>query len=250
MTFSDEDDQAKKIRELVTSLNLPVKINKKTEQVVNDFITKNGGYEKFLEQAANSTYTNTTLNPAPKSAPPKPPTLPPQSSNSGIVQAKNASSQQLSAKNTTSNTTPAIPPIPPNKSTSPIPPPPPPSTIPPPPSSISPQPPALTISSSIPPPPPPPPPIFNIDTSPQSINTEIKIVKINLPSAPTNLLDSIKGFEGFKNKPHVTQSSQSSEPVLPSEPSILDSLKNELLKRAQFLSKLTLFNKFCTVILL
>ena len=78
---------------------------------------------------------------------------------------------------------------------------------------------------------PPPPASMSSQAAPQ----------IDLRS---QLLESIKGFQGFQNpgggatlsKPPVTQNRVSDPPPSAGESSILDQLKNELLKRAQFLS--------------
>jgi hypothetical protein len=54
--------------------------------------------------------------------------------------------------------------------------------------------------------------------------------------ARSNLLDSIKGFKGFQEKPAVHHNTTADVLAVPiaSETSILDQLKLELVKRAQF----------------
>jgi hypothetical protein len=60
----------------------------------------------------------------------------------------------------------------------------------------------------------------------------------NTPAAPLSLLQAIQNFDGFNKNKITTQSSQSSDSntAVQSDSSILDQLKNELIKRAQFLS--------------
>ena len=65
VNFTDEDENSKKIRELISSLDVPnVKMNKKTEKFVKDFFKEKIGAENFeeLKKQTNASTTNTTTS--------------------------------------------------------------------------------------------------------------------------------------------------------------------------------------------
>jgi hypothetical protein len=103
-----------------------------------------------------------------------------------------------------------------------------------------------TAPAPLPPPPPPPPP--PMATTPLTFTKSApRVIEPAKPDPRSELLDSIKGFQGLKSlKPagvnsHETLSPEPANPA-PPENSILDQLKNELVKRAMFLSKFKLVN--------
>jgi hypothetical protein len=236
VNLSNEDDSSKKMKELLSLLNVPVKNNKKTEIFVENFIREHGGNDRFNQEIQR----HTTL-------PPPPPPLPqspiknrtensPTSQNATSSSTGNLNTRVSPAIPQTASTVPKMQPVfvPKNPHVqAPSPPPPPPMSL------IPPPPPMPMSSNEFLPPPPPPPPLLSdhstITTATIPPKTDTKPVK-NIPSAPTSLLDSIKAFEGFKNKVNTQTSQVSDNSPQGGEASILDQLKNELLKRAQFLS--------------
>jgi Wiskott-Aldrich syndrome protein len=200
-------------------LNVPIKINEETEKFIDTFIKEHGGNDKFNAEIEriNSPAAQPDAN------------------------RQNKVSIQLMRNKTSSENAKVVPPIPQTippalsvnhhkmSSSIPnilekfvIPPPPPPLSL----TSI------LANPSNIPRPPPPPPP-----PQPPAISLQNSISATKtFTLAPQSLLDSIKEFDGFKSKtaPQTINTETTCQPT--TEPTILDQLKSELLKRAQFLN--------------
>ena len=101
-------------------------------------------------------------------------------------------------------------------------------------------------SAGAPPPPPPPPPPTLLSATPviqKSAPRSAPIVEPARPNPRDELLNSIKDFQGLKSlkaascNAHESSSADVAATAAPAENSILDQLKNELVKRAQFFSK-------------
>jgi hypothetical protein len=100
--------------------------------------------------------------------------------------------------------------------------------------------PSSSISSPPPPPPPPLPPTTQSNFSSSTINSSTSSNPTSMSKtvgAREDLMDAIKAFQGFTNKGSTNlQNRISDPPPQDAAPSILDQLKNELIKRAQYLS--------------
>jgi hypothetical protein len=91
----------------------------------------------------------------------------------------------------------------------------------------------------------PQPPINQIILSPSTNNSSIPSIATSTQKsvgAREDLMDAIKSFQGFSNKGAANQQNRVSDPP-PHDctPSILDQLKNELIKRAQYLSNIIVY---------
>lgn len=306
---TQDDPTAKKMREMLSEIMPGIKMTKKTEQFINNFIADHGGYQTLDQELRQindkkSQAPRANMHPAPPqppsfqssnpmppshvalNAPPPPPPPPPS-------QTQYPPQQQHQYSPNNQPKAPVLPPkpsaaAPPSHPPPPPPPPPPPlppilnnrsnnlqevtihgdnskpnpgssaassAPAPPPPPPPPPLPPNSFFTDSKPvkpsgnsgPPPPPPPPLpsdFSSGSSSLSSSTastartETPIQPSNAPDPRQNLLDSIKSFQGFKNTNAVSNApaTRVSDPPPATEGSILDQLKNELLKRAQFLN--------------
>jgi len=261
-------DETMKMRELLSAINVAgVPLTKKTEVFMTNYIASHGGMERFDEElkkqktSATPQVPSQNINyPKPNSHNPPPPPPTQHTRPAPVPVPVQLQQQQLNKP----KSAPSVPPPPPP------PPPPLPTTYPPP---SPPQPPpapplpkmqpsnhshdmmnnsmkTLNISEPVivngvaappPPPPPPPPPIMSLNSTPLTINKPApRVLEPPKPDPRSELLDSIKGFQGLKSlKPAGVNSHEtfSPEPApAPVENSILDQLKNELVKRAMFLS--------------
>lgn len=208
---------------LLKELNVPYKMNKKTEAFVNNYINEHGGLNRFSESLKKKEEPARVLSFKNKNH---------FSNNSLSTSDRYLTPNFKQIQNSISQ--PEIDNSPPLSI-----PPPPPTTLPPPIiqqnySEVKSDMDYSIISGNTPPFPPPPPPL-----PPPSLNSNINRSNssINLSSNDSrqNLMNSIKGFSGFHNKQQKpNRNSDASSQQLDS--SIIDQLKNELLKRAPFLS--------------
>jgi hypothetical protein len=249
--------------DLLYTLNMP--LNKKTTTFIENFVKDNGGIERFSnelkknksslqeteelnvgnKQKALSFYNNSfhkrlEINkndnkPVQIKLPTPPPTPPPPPPNFSHTENNNNRlkihySENKFNKSIIANTNPSPTPPPPPVS----PPPPPPFPYP----LISNKTSEENIYENKLSPPPPPLPTF------VSSHTDNEYSQINKPTSERqNLLDSIKNFRGFSDSSSsntqspVQQSNHSDISIQRSSSSIIDQLKNELLKRSHYLSK-------------
>ncbi|CAF0704550.1 unnamed protein product [Brachionus calyciflorus] len=255
---SSEDSTSQQMKEILASLNLPV--NKKTTQFVNNYIQAHGGMELFdQELKKQKNHAPTVQPPAYPSQPPQPPRVqnqpPPPRPPPGQPNRTNntinapppppppplpSSLPPTIQSSSMAPAPPPPPPLPPMKSTATVPPPPPPPLP-----SIPPDT-GLNLAAAPPPPPPPLPSLGDLNSSSVVIEKKstnsLQQLQQNAADPRSELLSAIKGFQGFQNK-NSTSNEQSHKnrisdpaPVDNNNPNILDQLKNELIKRAQFLN--------------
>lgn len=101
-------------------------------------------------------------------------------------------------------------------------------------------------STAPPPPPPPPPSLSDMNSSPLIIEKKNNnsLQQNQTVDSRDQLLESIRGFQGFQNKSQTRNRISDPAPVDNNNPpSVLDQLKNELIKRAQFLSNFKIYFK-------
>lgn len=259
ISLSSEDNTSKKMEEILQSINCPV--NKKTTKFVNNYIKTHGGIEKFDEELKKQSESTAVRHPPlHPSQPPKvinqaplrpPPGLPNRGPNSANVapppppplpQTLPPSIQQ------SSSVPPPTPPLPTKKNistNSSQPPPPPPLPSIPPESQTNQTRGPVPAPPAPPPPPPPPPSLSDLIPSPLVIDKKSNnsLQQNQIVDSRDELLESIRGFQGFQNKSSNRNRISDPAPADNNPPSVLDQLKNELIKRAQFLSNCFYLNQ-------
>lgn len=261
INLSAEDSTSQRMKEILASVNLQV--NKKTLQFVDNYIKTHGGFEAFDQELKKQ------KNPAPMQPPPtqavqQQPRIP----NQAPPPPRPPPGQPSRAPNTATPPPPPPPPppipqsLPPNiQPSAAAPPPPPPPPLPPMKSTVVPPPPPPPLPSIPPessnsapaPAPPPPPPLPSLDLTGSPVAVEKKSVNSlqqhqAAQDPRSQLLDAIKGFQGFSKSEKVeTRQNRISDPApVEGSTNILDQLKSELIKRAQFLSKFLMLKFYPT----